>query len=440
MQRLKTREVRVGSIKIGGSNPIRIQSMTNTDTLDVEKTAEQIMLLRDNGCDIVRVAVLGRAHALACGDIKNFLLKHGYDVPLVADIHFFPQSALDVCDFVEKIRINPGNYIVGDKPSEVIESELAPLIEKCKKQKKVLRIGVNHGSLSDRILYYYGNTPQGMVVSALEYGAICEKYGFYDIVYSMKASDPVVMLEAYRYLVDQMVKKGNIYPLHLGVTEAGMGDDARVKSAAGIGALLLNGIGDTIRISLTENPENEIPPAKNLVALSEKYNSFSEEFTLWNKTEQKSFFYSNEESKINNKCILTDIDEKNLKKIKSTPADFIFFSPTDNRIIKTRILHAHLLKQDKKKSLIACFSYEGDYEKIIIEASAELGILLLDNIIDGIHFNIPLTAAKEKSSARKPETASKPANKIKIILKLFINFIIPVDINKRYTKGQIIKA
>lgn len=288
MKRFKTRPVMVGRVEIGGNNPIRIQSMTNTDTADHLRTAEQIMRLEDCGCEIARVTVQGVKEAQACEKIKNNLLSKGYGIPLVADIHFFPKAAIVVADFVDKVRINPGNFVklIPSEltPSELtqselthsdlsskIESELYPLLDKLKKQKKALRIGVNHGSLSEKIMHRYGNTSEGMVESALEYGAICRKFGFDELIFSMKASNPLIMIEAYRLLVEKMMERCWDYPLHLGVTEAGDEEDGIIKSSFGIGALLLDGIGDTIRVSLTADPEKEIPPAKKIASLIGKY-------------------------------------------------------------------------------------------------------------------------------------------------------------------------
>ena len=289
-----SREVPVGNVIIGGQHPIRIQSMTTSCTRDTKATSDQIMRLADQGCDIVRVTVQGMKEALACEEIKSILLKKGYSIPIVADIHFYPPAALTVIDFVDKVRINPGNYI--DKRAtfkaleytdssymleiQKIEDKFTPLIEKCKLQKKSLRIGTNHGSLSDRIMSRYGDTPHGMVESAIEFTKICRKNDFHNLIFSMKASHTQVMIHAYRLLVQKMDEFGWDYPLHLGVTEAGEGEDGRIKSAIGIGSLLLDGIGDTIRVSLTEDPWLEIDPCKRLVSLAQAYSKNPEISTL----------------------------------------------------------------------------------------------------------------------------------------------------------------
>lgn len=284
MQRKKTREVWVGNVAVGGDNPVRIQSMTTSNTRDVQATVEQILRLQEAGCEIVRVTVQGMKEAEACAEIKALLLEKGCTIPLVADIHFYPPAAMKVVESVDKIRINPGNFI--DKralfikkeydddsyreESKKIEETFTPLVLKCKALKKPIRIGTNHGSLSDRIMNRYGDTPRGMVESAFEFARVCRAHDFHDIIFSMKASNPIVMIEAYRLLSSEMDKLGWDYPLHLGVTEAGEGEDGRIKSALGIGSLLIDGIGDTIRVSLTEDPWAEIDPCKRLSLFASK--------------------------------------------------------------------------------------------------------------------------------------------------------------------------
>jgi len=288
IKRRPTRQVFVGNVEIGSNNPVRIQSMTTTDTKDVEATVSQIKKLSDSGCEIARVTVQGKKEALATEQIKNKLLQAGYSIPIVADIHFYPPAALLAAEFVDKVRINPGNF--ADKRAtfkileysnesyiselERIEEKFAPLILKCKKLKKTIRVGANHGSLSDRIMNRFGDTALGMVESAIEYTNIARKYDFHDLIFSMKSSNAKVMLEAYRLLVEKFNDLEWDYPLHLGVTEAGFGDEGRIKSSLGIGSLLLDGIGDTIRISLTEDPINEIDPCKRLIEFSEKESSY----------------------------------------------------------------------------------------------------------------------------------------------------------------------
>ena len=268
----------VGKIGVGGDNPIRVQSMTTADTMDTKKSVEETISLAKAGCEIVRLTAPSKKDAQNLQVIKDEIIKQGYDIPLVADIHFTPNAAEVAADIVEKIRVNPGNYADKKQFNEYdytdesyqaeldrIEEKFTPLVLKCKKNGVAMRIGTNHGSLSDRILSRYGDTPLGMVESAIEFIHICEKNNYYELVLSMKASNPKVMVQAYRLLVAAMIEQGMNYPLHLGVTEAGEGEDGRIKSAIGIGVLLEDGIGDTIRVSLTESAEAEIPVAQNLV-------------------------------------------------------------------------------------------------------------------------------------------------------------------------------
>lgn len=281
-KRLPTIEVTIGNLKMGGKHPIRLQSMTTTDTMDTQKSVEQSIRMIEAGCELVRLTAPSKNEAENLGKIREGLLRRGYSTPLVADIHFTPNAAEIAAKLVEKVRVNPGNYADKKKFEEIdytdesylselkrIEEKFTPLVLLCKENKTAMRIGTNHGSLSDRILSRYGDTPQGMVESAFEFIRICERNNFFNLVISMKASNTLVMVQAYRLLVSQMLKNGRCYPLHLGVTEAGDGEDGRIKSAVGIGALLEDGIGETIRVSLTEEPEFEIPVARKL---AEKFN------------------------------------------------------------------------------------------------------------------------------------------------------------------------
>ncbi len=270
--------VLIGSIPLGGENPIRIQSMTNTDTLNTQASVAQCVRIIEAGADYVRLTAQGIREAENLAVIKKELRKAGFNTPLIADIHFNPSAAETAARLVEKIRINPGNYadkratfekheLTEKENNEELErthSRLLPLINICRENKTVIRIGINHGSLSDRIMTRYGNTPAGMVQSAMEFISIFRSENFNDLVLSMKSSDTNIMIEATRQLVASMHSEGLSYPLHLGVTEAGEDEDGRIRSASGIGALLSEGIGDTIRVSLSEDPENEIPVAKKL--------------------------------------------------------------------------------------------------------------------------------------------------------------------------------
>ena len=276
--RRKTTAVNVGSMGVGGDNPLRVQSMTTTLTQDVAATVAQSIALAEAGCEIVRVTAPNKAAAKALGDIRREFSAAGFaNVPLVADIHFLPSAAMEAVEHVEKVRVNPGNYAdkkkfaVQEYSDQAYAEELerlhetfSPLVRRSKELGRALRIGTNHGSLSDRIMNRYGDTPLGMVESALEFLRIAEDHSFHDMILSMKASNPKVMIEAYRLLVQRMAAENMHYPLHLGVTEAGDGEDGRIKSAIGIGSLLLDGLGDTIRVSLTEDPVYEIPVAQAL--------------------------------------------------------------------------------------------------------------------------------------------------------------------------------
>jgi (E)-4-hydroxy-3-methylbut-2-enyl-diphosphate synthase len=296
-QRRQTREVKVGKVGVGGSNPIRIQSMLTCDTMDTEACIQQTLDLVAVGCEIVRITAPSVKDAKNLQPIKEGLLARGCDVPIVADIHFKPEAAMEAARWVEKVRINPGNYAdskkfaVKEYSDEQYAAELdrirdrfTPLVKLCQQRGVSLRIGTNHGSLSDRIMNRYGDTPLGMVESALEFARIARDLDFHDFIFSMKASNPKVMIAAYRLLVSRLYRAGPDwnYPLHLGVTEAGDGEDGRIKSAIGIGSLLADGLGDTVRVSLTEDSVHEIPVAKTLV---EPYNRAATEWTQVNPIE-----------------------------------------------------------------------------------------------------------------------------------------------------------
>lgn len=284
-KRRQTIEVQIGNLPMGGDNPIRVQSMTTCNTMDTAGTVQQVLRMVEAGCEYVRITAPGIREAENLKNIKQELVAKGIRVPLVADIHYTPNAALEAAKYVEKVRINPGNY--ADKKRfenieytddeyqqelERIREKFVPLINQCKKYNTTMRIGTNHGSLSDRILSRYGDTPMGMVESALEFVRICEEEDYFDIVLSMKASNTRVMVQAYRLLVNRLEAEGlQPYPLHLGVTEAGDGEDGRIKSSVGIGTLLEDGLGDTIRVSLTEEPEFEVPVAQ---VLANRYNPY----------------------------------------------------------------------------------------------------------------------------------------------------------------------
>jgi (E)-4-hydroxy-3-methylbut-2-enyl-diphosphate synthase len=278
-KRLKTREVKVGNLTIGGSNPVRIQTMTTTDTMDTKATVDQTIRCIQAGAELVRITAPSKNEAENLKNIQAELQKQGYFTPLVADIHFTPNAAEIAAKIIEKVRVNPGNYVDKKKFEQIeytdaeyaeeierIRERFTPLVLICKEHGTAMRIGTNHGSLSDRIMSRYGDTAIGMVESAMEFLRIARSLDYHQIILSMKSSNPLVMVQAYRLLITHMQEEfGECYPLHLGVTEAGDGEDGRIKSAIGIGSLLEDGIGDTIRVSLTEDPEFEIPVCKDLV-------------------------------------------------------------------------------------------------------------------------------------------------------------------------------
>lgn len=279
--RRATSTVQIGKLPMGGDNPIRIQSMTNTSTMDTLASVAQCKRMVDAGSEYVRLTAQGVREAANLANIKNQLCEQGYDVPLIADIHFNPKAADEAALHVDKVRINPGNYVdpvksfakitysqdAYEKELEKIRIKFVPFLYRCKENHTAIRIGVNHGSLSDRIMSRYGDTPAGMVESAMEFLRICVSEDFSDVVLSIKASNVLIMVQTVRLLVAKMAEENMQFPLHLGVTEAGDGEDGRIKSAAGIGALLIDGIGDTIRVSLSEDPECELPVARKLIEL-----------------------------------------------------------------------------------------------------------------------------------------------------------------------------
>ena len=333
--RFKTREVQVGHIPMGGNNPIRIQSMTTIDTMDILGTVEQTIRMVDAGCEFVRITAPSIKEAENLGNIKKELRARGYDVPLVADIHFTPNAAEVAARIVEKVRVNPGNYADKKKFDQIdytdaayqaeldrIYKKFAPLVGICKEYGTSMRIGTNHGSLSDRIMSRYGDTPEGMVESAMEFIRICEDLNYYNLCVSMKSSNPQVMVQAYRLLVERMVAENMNYPLHLGVTEAGDGEDGRIKSAVGIGTLLEDGLGDTVRVSLTEEPEKEAPVAIALVnryskrKLSLEQEPKREIFTLSEPTKTKPYSSREVNTFVGGSLVprvIIDISTKNLK-------------------------------------------------------------------------------------------------------------------------------
>lgn len=276
--RRKSKEVLVGQIGIGGENPVRVQTMTNTDIADIKKTVAQIIDCYNNGAELVRLAARTPFDVKLFLPIRQELKKRKIKIPLIADVHFLPETAFCALDYADKIRINPGNFISPNafknfkldnksygREIALIENSLAPFIKAAKKKNIPLRLGANHGSLSERIMKRYGNTALGMALSAMEYLRIFKKYKYNSLVVALKSSDPLIMIESNRLLVELMDKENMSYPVHLGVTEAGNAEDGRIKSSIGIGTLLLEGIGDTIRVSLSENPANEMATAYSIL-------------------------------------------------------------------------------------------------------------------------------------------------------------------------------
>lgn len=458
-KRWKTREVKVGCVGVGGNNPIRLQSMTNSDTRDVEATVDQIIRLADHGCEIARVTVQGKKEAEACEGIKNTLIQKGYTIPVVADIHFYPPAAMLVAEFVDKVRVNPGNFVDRRATFKTIDyndasyaAELdriretfGPLVEKCKKLKRAMRIGTNHGSLSDRIMNRYGDTPFGMVESALEFARVCREMNYHDFIFSMKASNPLVMVQAYRLLVAEMMKLGWDYPLHLGVTEAGDGEDGRVKSAIGIGSLLLDGLGDTIRVSLTEDPWLEIDPCKRLKAFAESYvgkgaipfiereRNIAEiqrrfvrqvpplhrdgSVLIWGDSQSgikgDAFFNDHEilfdkgklpvtpieEFKGDGVVYIKDGDPSLWKRFLEYPTPFILLEMTESFLHQGRYFFEWIRESKLDLPVILVGNYPLSDEDTVIHASAELGALLADGLGEGVILKTNLSKEKESSLA-----------------------------------------
>ena len=371
-------EVKVGDIIIGGKNPVRIQSMTNTDTMDTLSTVEQSIRMIKAGCELVRITAQNVKAAENLQNIKDELRKRGYTTPLIADIHFNPKAAETAARIVEKVRINPGNYV--DKKSsksyseieyqqelEKIKERLLPLLEICKENGTAIRIGVNHGSLSDRILNRFGNTPEGMVESAMEFAGICKSFGFDNLILSLKSSNARAMINANRLMVERMIAEGLNYPLHLGVTEAGGGEDGRIKSTVGIGTLLKEGIGNTIRVSLTEAPEYEIPIARKIIEFSKTISN--PEFFLIKKIKYYKFPLVISKSQ-NTKADLFIIDDK----FTNESGEQFPFQKFDKKQIA-----------NSEDLIIIKNSYKNlNKEDFLIKSSFDYSSLLLDGECQGI--------------------------------------------------------
>ncbi len=374
--RRKTLSVKIGKIFIGSDHSIKTQSMTTASTMDTDKSVDEAIRIIQAGGKLVRFTAPNINEAKNLLNIKNALVAKGYDDPLVADIHFTPNAALEASKIVEKVRINPGNY-VDKKKFEVkeyddksyqdellkIEEKFIPLINSCKENKVAMRIGTNHGSLSDRVMNRFGDTPLGMVESAMEFLRICKQNDYDQIVLSMKSSNPIVMIHAYRLLVKSMENENMHYPLHLGVTEAGDGLDGRIKSALGIGTLLTEGIGDTIRVSLTEDPEFEIPAAEKIL---EKIDSISEKIRLKNTDKRAFSFFKRETESIKN------IGEKNPPIVISNSSndfegnfpDYLFIDNLDNLDdSKKYIIEGKDWSENLSKNIFPYFNSLKDFRK-----------------------------------------------------------------------------
>ena len=374
--RRKTLSVKIGKVFIGSDHSIKTQSMTTASTMDTNQSVDEAIRIIQAGGKLVRFTAPNINEAKNLLNIKNALVEKGYDDPLVADIHFTPNAALEASKIVEKVRINPGNY-VDKKKFEVkeyddnsyqdellkIEEKFIPLINSCKENKVAMRIGTNHGSLSDRVMNRFGDTPLGMVESAMEFLRICKQNDYDQIVLSMKSSNPIVMIHAYRLLVKSMENENMHYPLHLGVTEAGDGLDGRIKSALGIGTLLTEGIGDTIRVSLTEDPEFEIPAAEKIL---EKIDSISEKIRLKNTDKRAFSFFKRETESIKN------IGEKNPPIVISNNSndfegnfpDYLFIDDLDNLDdSKKYIIEGKDWNENLSKNIFPYFNSLKDFRK-----------------------------------------------------------------------------
>ncbi|MBE6203982.1 MAG: (E)-4-hydroxy-3-methylbut-2-enyl-diphosphate synthase [Rikenellaceae bacterium] len=370
--RREAHEVRIGQTKIGSQHPIAVQSMTNTPTADTQKSVEQIKRIADAGAPIVRLTAQGRREGENLESIVAKIREDGYDTAIVADIHFVPEVASIAARYVDKVRINPGNYRTSN-------GELEALIAQCRERGVALRIGVNHGSLAKRVFDEWGDTPEGMVHSAMEFLRVCRREDFDQVVVSMKSSNTRVMVHAYRLLVEAMESEGMTYPIHLGVTEAGNGLEGRIKSAVGIGALLSDGIGDTIRVSLTEAPENEVPVAKLLV---EHYASREGVFEVLHPERYHPTEF------VRRTDVMTPITHDELSD------EFCVVEAVSNN--PTAELRAAILNMEQTQPVVVKRRYDDeDVEVVAVKAAADLGVLFLDGLADGIWVDAPALSSDE---------------------------------------------
>lgn len=400
----KSSIVSIGDVAIGGDNSICVQSMTNTNTMNTKSTVEQIVRLVNAGCEIVRLTTRDVKEADNLKSIKSELFKKGIKIPLIADIHFNPKVAEVAARYAEKVRINPGNYVDKRRSGksftddeykfeiEKISDRIKPLLRICNQHQTAIRIGTNHGSLSERILFKYGNTAKGMVESALEFVEICRVFNFHNLILSMKASHVPTMIDANRLLVEEMLKRGYYYPLHLGVTEAGDGDDGRIKSAAGIGSLLADGIGDTIRVSLTEKPENEIPFAKKLIAKYGKREKLALPESITNKTEPLEYKLLYNNLSADDLLISTSVDFTRLNSQKKAKSLIIKHDDKELITLADNILQGLGIKYSKAE-FIACpscgrtlFDIEKELKKVKEQTTHLKGlkIAVMGCIVNGL--------------------------------------------------------
>lgn len=364
-ERRRSHEVRIGEVLIGGDRPIAAQSMTNTDTNDTAASVGQIERIDRAGGKIVRLTAQGRREGENLGPIVDKLRADGYRTAIVADIHFLPEVAAVAAQYVDKVRINPGNY-------RLDRGDLERLIAQCRERGVALRIGVNHGSLAKRIFDEWGDTPEGMVAAAMEFLRVCKREAFDQVVVSMKSSNTRVMVAAYRLLVRAMEQEQMTYPIHLGVTEAGNGLEGRIKSAVGIGALLADGIGDTIRVSLTEAPENEIPVAEELIRHFENRRG---EFPVLHPERYSPYQYRRR-----SELSVPVVHSENLDGFE------ILEARSEN---PTAELRAAILNREDRKPVVVKRRYEGSEEQVALQAAADLGVLFLDGLADGIWIEVP---------------------------------------------------
>ncbi|MCQ2228918.1 MAG: (E)-4-hydroxy-3-methylbut-2-enyl-diphosphate synthase [Bacteroidales bacterium] len=424
-KRVETREVHVGEVSIGGKSPIRIQSMTTTDTNDTKASVEQAIRIIEAGGELVRLTTQGRSEAENIKNIRDGLRVKGFLTPLVADVHYNPNAALIAASHVEKVRINPGNFTgeqkkfdaAADNMSDeewmsLIVSKLKPLVDVCKEHDTTLRIGVNHGSLSDRIMAKYGDTPEGMVASCIEYMQALESLDFRRIVISIKSSNTRVMVQTVRLLMATMKERGSVYPLHLGVTEAGSDVEGRIKSAAGIGALLVDGIGDTVRVSLTEAPEAEVPVAMKLVDyISGKEGH--EKIKVSDVTTYSPYQYAKRRTSAvcgiggDNKPVvsgdimgksinfvelsMSDMSEDVVEKVKrDSSAVVLAKATTANQTAELRSMILGLDAAGVKAPVVVKLSYtDTDVEDFQLKSAADSGLLFIDGLADGLILENP---------------------------------------------------